>query len=498
MMETTGTGELIAAVDLGSNSFHMVIAREYQGEFRTLERRGHKVQLAAGLDENNILSEEAQQRGLDCLREFSQHLQGIEPYKVSVLATNALRVARNRKQFTERAAAILGYPVEVISGREEARLIYLGVSHTLPKAAGKRLVIDIGGGSTEFIIGTGSEPSMLESMHMGCVSFTRRFFANGEINEKNFANAIDAARQELMSIEASYKKMGWDQAVGSSGTIRAVEQALVGNGWETEGITSLGLKKLRKQLLQFERIDDIAIPNIKPERRQVFVGGVAILTAAFEALGIERMVYSDGALREGVLWDLLGNAAEVDVRARTLQAMTERFYLDAVQAERVRSTALAMYEQANRDWKLPKRWGMWLQWAAQLHEVGLSISHSGFHKHGGYIVENADMLGFTQSGQATLAALIRHHRRKIPTDAFAMFDGQQQNLMKLCLILRVAVALHHGRGAHPVPDPLLIQSGDAMHWRFPEGWLEEHPLTARDLEQEIQYQKQVGMTLLVS
>jgi len=267
MTDTQGTpDDLIAAVDLGSNSFHMVIAQEFQGEIRTIEKRGQKVQLGAGLDSAGILSEEAQQRGIDCLREFGQRLQGMDGSRISVLATNALRAARNRKEFISRAEEVLGYPIEVIAGREEARLIYLGVSHTLADDAGKRLVVDIGGGSTEFIIGERFEPLALESLHMGCVSFTRRFFPDGAITEERFNDAVSAASQELLNIESNYKKLGWVNVVGSSGTIRAAEQALVENGWEAEGITASGLKKLRKQMLQYATVDDVALPGVKPER----------------------------------------------------------------------------------------------------------------------------------------------------------------------------------------------------------------------------------------
>ena len=491
-------GELIAAVDLGSNSFHMVVAREFHGEFRTLERRGQKVQLAAGLDDQFQLSEEAQQRGLECLREFAQRLQGMDPAKVSVLATNALRAARNRQEFIDRAEAVLGYPIEVIAGREEARLIYLGVSHTLADDAGNRLVVDIGGGSTEFIIGERFEPKALESLHMGCVSFTKRFFADGKINEANFDKAVAAARQELLNIEGQYTRLGWDSAVGSSGTIRAVEQTVVEFGWSSEGITKQALKKLRKQAMQFDTIDDVALPGVKVERRQVFIGGLAILTAVFDTFGIEHMVYSDGALREGALWDLFGRSDHEDVRRRTVQSLKERFFVEDDQAERVRDTALALFDQVKDAWGMDDSMANWLVWGAELHEIGLSLSHSGFHKHGAYLLQHADMLGFTRQGQAKLAALVRCHRRKF---AVAEFDtiskSRRGQMIQLARLLRLAVILNHGRGVHPVPVPQLSSDGDQLELVLPEGWLEEHPLTAGDLLAEVDYQKSAGMTLKV-
>lgn len=500
MTDTTTAGsELIAAVDLGSNSFHMVLAREFQGEFRVLEKRGRKVQLAAGLDENAILSEEAQQRGLECLREFAQFLQGMHGSRVSVLATNALRAARNRQQFIERAEQVLGYPIEVIAGREEARLIYLGVSHTLADDAGKRLVVDIGGGSTEFIIGERFEPLALESLHMGCVSYTKQFFPDGVITGARFGEAVAAASQELQNIDTEYKKLGWHSAVGSSGTIRAAEQALQENGWETEGISADGLDKLCHHILSFACTDDIDMPGVKPERRQVFIGGLAILKAVFNTFGLQRMQYSDGALREGALWDLVGRSAHEDVRQRTLQALAERFHTDVAQAQRVQETARQLLAQVNNTWQLDAGWGKWLLWAAQVHEIGLSIAHNGFHKHGGYLLEHADLLGFTRQGQAKLAALVRSHRRKMLPEYFAPLpDGVRPYVIRLACLLRLAVILNHSRGAHPVPVPALQAGPDGLHLLLPDGWLAAHPLTARDLADEIKQQRQVGITLTVA
>lgn len=491
--------DLIAAIDLGSNSFHMVVAQELQGEIRTLEKRGQKVQLAAGLDVDGCLSEEAQQRGLDCLREFAQRLQGMNPERVSVLATNALRAARNRQEFIERAEAILGYPIEVIAGREEARLIYLGVSHTLADDAGKRLVVDIGGGSTEFIIGAKFEPKALESLHMGCVSYTQRFFLKGKITEQHFDEAVAAAKQELLNIAADYKKLGWKNAVGSSGTIRAAEQAVVENGWSAEGLTAEGLEQLRRRMMEFEHIDEVSLPGVKPERAQVFVGGLAILTAVFETFELEQMTYSDGALREGALWDLVGRSRHENVRARVVQSLAERFYVDGGQAERVSQMAVALFKQAKKPWSLAGRWKDWLGWAAEVHEIGLSIAHPGFHKHGAYLLQYSDLLGFTRQGQATLALLVRSHRRKFALQEFEVISSsQRQSTIRLAVLLRLAVVLHHARGAHPVPVPELIVKDQVVMLRLPEGWLEAHPLTARDLNAEVEYLQAAGWELRFS
>lgn len=494
----SASSDLIAAVDLGSNSFHMVLAREFQGEFRILEKRGRKVQLAAGLDEHGMLSAEAQQRGLDCLREFAQFLQGMDGSRVSVLATNALRVAHNRQAFIDQAEQVLGYPIEVIAGREEARLIYLGVSHTLADDAGKRLVIDIGGGSTEFIIGERFEPLALESLRMGCVAYTQQFFPDGQITEARFDDAVAAASQELLNIEAHYKKLGWDSVVGSSGTIRAAEQALIQNGWESEGVSAAGMLKLRRQILQYAHVDDVSLPGVKPERRQVFIGGLAILQAVFNTFGVQRLQYSDGALREGALWDLVGRSAHENVRQRTLQALAERFHTDAQQAQRVQDTALQLLQQVRSDWQLDATGAQWLSRAAQLHEIGLSISHNGFHKHGAYLLEHADLLGFTRQGQARLAALVRSHRRKFLPEYFESLAPQvRPQMIRLARLLRIAVVLNHSRGAHPLPVPHLQAQGDELQLSLPDGWLDEHPLTARDLAGEVQHQKQAGLLLSI-
>lgn len=491
--------DLIAAIDLGSNSFHMVIAREFHGEFRTLEKRGQKVQLAAGLDSRFRLSEEAQQRGLECLREFAQRLTGMNPSRVSVLATNALRAARNRQEFIDRAEAILGYPIEVIAGREEARLIYLGVSHTLADDHGHRLVIDIGGGSTELIIGERFEPKALESLHMGCVSYTKNFFTDNKITAKAFDNAKAAARQELLNIETSYKKLGWDSVVGSSGTIRAAEQAAVALGWSNEGLTRQALDKLIKQTLKFDTLDDVNLPGVKYERRQVFIGGLAILKAVFETFDIERLIYSDGALREGALWDLFGRSGHENVRQRTIQSLQERFFVDQEQAVRVRQTALQLAAQVRDEWELTPTLEAWLGWAADVYEIGLSLSHSGYHKHGAYILQHADLMGFTRQGQATLAAMVRSHRRKFATPEFETVSKTRRDAIKqLTRLLRIAVVLNHSRGAHPVPVPTLTVKQHQLVLRMPDGWLDAHPLTARDLQAESQYQKDADMLLTIN
>lgn len=493
------TSQRIAAVDLGSNSFHMMVAEEFQGEIRTLERRGEKVQLAAGLDAASNLSEEAMDRGIACLAEFGQRLQNMDPARVVVFATNALRAARNRQVFINRAEVVLGYPVEVIAGREEARLIYLGVAHTQADAGGRRIVVDIGGGSTEFIIGERFEPHALESLHMGCVSYTKRFFPEGNITRKHFRQAVESAQQELMNIRAQYMNLGWKTEIGSSGTIRAVEQAIIANGWGDEGITQNGLDQVIEHCLEYNTINDVDIDGVKPDRQQVFIGGLAILTAVFKSFNIKRMVYSDGALREGALWDLVGRSSHEDVRERTLASMQERFYVDCEQAQRVEKTALALFQQVCDDIGAKSESKHWLSWAARVHEIGLSISHSGFHKHGAYLLQHSDMLGFTRQGQLLLALLVRNHRRKMHPSDLDLLPVRQQNIaLWLVRILRLSVVINHSREAYEVPVPRLYLSGGDLRVEFPKGWIEEHPLTMKDLVEEADLQLAVGFTLEIA
>ena len=421
---------LIAAIDLGSNSFHMVLAKADHGEIRILERLGDKVQLAAGIDEQRLLSEEAMQRGLDCLRRFAQLTASLPEGAVRIVGTNALREARNRDVFIQRAEAILGHPVEVISGREEARLIYLGVSHSIADTPGKRLVADIGGGSTEFIIGQRFEPLLRESLQMGCVSYTQRYFKDGKITPARYAQAYTAARLELMSIENALHRLTWDEAIGSSGTIRAIGAAIKASGLGNGEVNAEGLAWVKRKLFKLGEVDKIDFDGVKPDRRTIFPAGLAILEAIFDALELQRMDHCDGALREGVLFDLLGRHHHEDVRERTLNSLMERYHVDQGQAARVERKALHAFDQVAKAWKLEDgNWRDLLGWAAKVHEVGLDIAHYHYHKHGAYLIEHSDLAGFSREDQQMLALLVRGHRRNIPRDKFAEF-GDDAEIMR--------------------------------------------------------------------
>ncbi|UAW98597.1 exopolyphosphatase [Halopseudomonas nanhaiensis] len=490
---------LVAAIDLGSNSFHMVLARVDHGEIRILERLGEKVQLAAGLNDDGDLSEEAMQRGLDCLRRFAQLINGLPAGAVRVVGTNALREARNRTQFIRQVRQIVGHPVDVVSGREEARLIYLGVAHTLADDAGKRLVVDIGGGSTEFIVGQRFESILRESLSIGCVSFSRRYFSDGRISPSRYAEAYTAARLELMQIEQAIQRLDWQEAVGASGTIRAIGQCLQAAGMGQGEVTREGLQWLKRRVIKAGQIDKLDLPGLKADRRPILPAGLAILEAVFEALGVEVMHHSEGALREGVLYDLLGRHQHEDVRERTLSALIERYHVDIDQAARVEAKAISLLNKVSDAWGLTDRkYADLLRWAARVHEVGMDIAHHQYHKHGAYLIEHSDLPGFSRHEQQSISLLIRGHRRNLPNDdRLSEFGEEAQPLLRLSMLLRLAILYHHIRGYQEMPALAVETSGNALSVVFPEGWLDNNPLTQADFQQEAQSWDKIGYTLTV-
>jgi len=489
---------LIAAVDMGSNSFHLAVARLDHGELRLVEGLSEKVRLGGGLDDKDRLSEEAQARALACLSRFAQHLAGITPDRLRVVGTNALRVARNAPVFLKKAEKILNHPAEVIAGREEARLIYMGVAHTLASNS-RRLVIDIGGGSTELIIGEKFEPLLMESTYMGCVSYATRFFPEGIISHKALERAITAARQELAPLSAHYRELGWDAVVGSSGTFKAMRQVAMALGLDQGSgqLTADAVQELRRMVLKLGHVNEIVMPGIKEDRKAVLPAGLAIVCALFEELGIEALEYSDGALREGVLYDMLGRFGHEDARDRTVQAMMARYHVDTTQAERVTATTSSLFEQAAEALGLNEEEdGDLLLRAARLHEVGMAVSHAGFHKHGAYLLRYSDMAGFSQPVQAQLALLVGSHRRKLRPEQFnAIVDAGGPRLLRLCLLLRLAVLLHHSRRREPLPAIHLHTDGLRFELSFPAGWLAGYPLLAQDLAEEMEVFASVGTSL---
>ncbi|WP_298142139.1 exopolyphosphatase [uncultured Acinetobacter sp.] len=478
--------ELLAAIDMGSNSFHLAIARVDHGEVKKVASMSEKVQLAAGLDENKNLTEAAQQRGLACLARFVGRLSSVQANRLRIVATNALRQAKNGHEFIQKAAEILPKPIEIIAGREEARLIYLGVSHSMENS-GRRLVIDIGGGSTELIIGEEFEPIHTESVQMGCVAFTKAYFADGEISVKAFERAITAARKEVSGLVNTYKEAGWDTVVGSSGTIKACRQICVNMGWsnEKEELTREGLDKLKDKMLKYKHVSDVEFEGLKEDRRAVLPAGVAILYAVFDVLNIDKLVYSDGALREGVMYDLLGRFQHEDIRDRSVHALMGRYNADPKQAERVVATAQNLFEHVADALKLNVDDSDLLRRAAYLHEIGLAISHSGYHRHSAYLLQHSDIAGFSQIDQNYLSHLVAYHRRKLRLDAkLDVLRVGGQRLMYLCLLLRLSVLLNHSRSDEMLPA-IELNVINAQQWQLSvSGDAKQWPLLVAELHDE--------------
>lgn len=493
-----------ATVDLGSNSFHMVVARETPGGLVMVDKLRERVQLGAGLDDEDRLSEEAQARALACFARFGQRLKHLAHDHVRVVGTNTLRKARGSGDFIRQAEAALGHRIEIISGREEARLIYQGVVHSEISDAHKRLVVDIGGGSTECVIGEDERPTHSHSLHMGCVVYSKRYFPGGALTLDRFTEAEIAARLELRTIQARFRVAGWHRAFGSSGTAQAIALVLQTNGWAGDGgsITLAGLHTMRQALIDYGHTDQlVGLPGLKPERATIIAGGLAILIAVFEGLHIDQMWPAAGALREGLLYDLLGRVHHADIREATVDQMMERYGVDRDHAERVEGTTWQLFEAAMEHWDLdPSRMWPFVRWAARLYEVGLSVAYSGYHKHGAYLLANADMPGFSKQDQALLAALVRTHRRKMSPDRFeGVSEGELATARRACVLLRLGVRMNRSRSPESQPEfEVEVEGPDKMRLIFPEGWLADHPLTGADLESEAEKLAEAGFTLEIS
>ncbi|TAJ17346.1 MAG: Ppx/GppA family phosphatase [Planctomycetota bacterium] len=502
-------GQEIAAVDLGSNSFHVLIARAGSGDFKVIDRLREPVRIAGGLDAHERLSDEAQAAALECLARFGQRLAHIAPDHVRVVGTDALRRARNGKGFLSKAAKALGHSIEILPGREEARLIYLGVAHDLPDAPGRQLVVDIGGGSTECILGEGREPLEADSLSMGCVGFSKRFFAGGEVTRDAFRAAEIAAGSELQTLQEGYVNLGWERAVGASGTITTTAEVLRGMGLYRDAIELEALKRLRKELIERGKSARLELEGLSPDRRAVYPAGLAILRAVFDAFGLERMQVATASIREGVLLDLCGRFHHDDAREHAVRRLAERWGVDREHAARVERTALALWRAAARDWKLdgePCR--RMLSWAARLHELGLAVSYSGHHKHGAYLIANGDLPGFSREERSLLATLVQGSRRSLSKALFrALEDGDAEpqdgaitasRALRLCVVLRLAVLLHRSRGPQPLPALRCSVAGSSLELLLPADWLAAHPLTLADLEEEARVLREVDFRLALA
>src|SRR5512134_511248 len=485
--------ETLAAVDLGSNSFHLLIGRIVDGQVYPLDTLREQTQLGAGLTADKRLDRASQARALEVLAQFRERLRGLPRDAVRAVGTNALRVAKNSPAFLREARETLGFPIEVIAGREEARLIYLGVAHALSPAENRRLVVDIGGGSTEMIVGQGLRPRLMESLYMGCVSSSLRHFPGERIDKRSMKAAVLEARQELAAVSRSYLRSGWQEAVGSSGTARSIESILAANGFAAHGITREGLDQLWELLIETGRPDPDRIAGLKPARAAVLPGGFAIMYAVFDELDIAQMNVSEAALRHGVLYDLLGRVEHHDMREATVTQFMRRYHVDAAQAARVRELALRIHEQlgggSDDD---PDR--LMLDWAARLAEVGLSIAHSQYHKHSAYVLSNADMPGFSRVEQQRLARIVLAHRGKLDK---LSDEGLEDGDWNLVFALRLASTLLRRRTRVRLPAFRVLAGDSRYSIELPKSWLARNALTAAALESEARQWEAVGRQILV-
>lgn len=485
----------IAAIDLGSNSFHMIIARWDNGQLTLLDRLREPVRLGFGLQEDGSLSEEARERALACMERFGEALRAYPSRSVRIVGTKTLRSLRDSRQFLKEAEKRLGHPVEIISGDEEARLIYLGVAHFIEPGKGKRIVMDIGGGSTEVILGEGMKPLLKESLNMGCVAITKKFFMDGRVDDKLIARAVIACLQELEPVRDEFLERGWSQTLGASGSIKAVAKVCEANGWSDGTITVDSLEKIMQIYIERGNLD-VQIAGLSEDRKPVFLGGVIVLCALFDALRLKQMVAADWSLREGLLFDQKGRLEDHDIRQASVDALAERFHVNMDKARAVEKTALNFLRQVERAWRLTAEDAdKLLGWGARLYHVGLDIAHADYHKHSAYIVQHVDLAGCSRSEQAQLAALVLAHRKRFPSKTFPMGNTQ---LVRLAILLRLAIIFHRGRVEQSLPAMTLNADGKKMKLALSEKWISGHPLTQADLETEQRYLSGIGYSLTIT
>jgi exopolyphosphatase/guanosine-5'-triphosphate,3'-diphosphate pyrophosphatase len=478
----------------------MIVGELRHGQLAIIDRIKETVRLAEGLSPSGDLSADARERALNCLSRFGERLREMRAGSVRAAGTSTIRRAREDSTFMAEAETLLGHPIEVISGIEEARLVYSGVMHSLPPTDGMRLVTDIGGGSTEVILGQGANPSALESLHLGCVSLTERFFPDGELSRQRINQARMAARLELRPVKAFFRGASGIQAIGTSGTILSTERVARELGLAETALTLQTIEALIDRLLSFENVRDLKLKGLSERRAQVWPGGLSILAELFVALRINEMSVSDGAVREGLLYDLLGRLQHEDARERTIRAMVARYQVDDEQAKRVAATAANLHSQCAAAWNLEQALaGKVLDWAARLHEIGLDISHDGYQRHGAYIAEHADMPGFPRAEQRLLATLILSQRHRVDTGILSGIPKLwRESGLRLIIILRIAVLLRRSRNEAELPEIAMHVTQDSMRIDFEPDWLAANPLTVADLERECSYLADVGYTMSFS
>ncbi|QPT12611.1 exopolyphosphatase [Serratia rubidaea] len=464
---------LYAAIDLGSNSFHMLVVREVAGSIQTLARIKRKVRLAAGLDRDNNLSHDAMQRGWQCLRLFSERLQDIPREQIRVVATATLRLANNADEFLHTAQQILGCPVQVISGEEEARLIYHGVAHTTG-GPDRRLVVDIGGGSTELVAGSGAQAEQLYSLSMGCVTWLERFFSDRNLGRDNFDRAELAAREMVRPIASALREHGWQICVGASGTVQALQEIMVAQGMD-ERITLPKLRQLKQRAIQCGKLEELEIEGLTLERALVFPSGLSILLAIFQELGIESMLLSGGALREGLVYGMLHLPVEQDIRHRTIRNLQRRYLLDTRSRELLHAACL-------------------------IHEIGLSVDFKQAPQHAAYLIRHLALPGFTPAQKKLLAALLQNQSNTLDLTLLSQQNAVPPRIAQhLCRLLRLAIIFASRRRDDTLPAVRLRghQNDDALRVIVPHGWLEQHPLRGEELEQESRWQSYVHWPLML-
>ena len=482
----------IAAIDLGSNSFHMIVARWDNGQLTLLDRLSEPVRLGFGLQEDLSLSDDARDRALACLERFGECLRGYPSRSVRIVGTKTLRTVKDSSAFLIEAEKRLGHPVEIISGDEEARLIYLGVANDIAPDGDNRIVMDIGGGSTEVIIGNGMQPKLKESLNMGCIAITKKFFMDGKVTEKLITKALIACLQEIEPVKEEFLQAGWQQVLGASGSIKAVAKVCEANGWSDGTITLESLEKIMAIYLDHGKLD-AQIAGLSDDRQPVFLGGVIVLSALFDALELRQMVAAEWALREGLLFDQKGRLENHDIRQASVNALAARFHVNMDKAKAVEKTALNLLQQVAESWQLTADdASKLLGWAARLYQVGLDIAHNDYHKHSAYIVQNVDLAGCSRAEQIQLAALVLAHRKRFPSKSFPL---DNTDLVRLAMLLRLAVIFHRGRVKSGMPAITLSAGKKRVDLQLPHDWLEQHPLTCADLETEQRYLSDIGYQL---
>lgn len=482
---------LYAAIDLGSNSFHMLIVRELSGSVQTIAKVKRKVRLAAGLDANDKLDHASMVRGWQCLSLFAEQLRDIPEAQIKIVATATLRRATNADEFLQQAEKILNHKIHIISGETEAKIIYRGVAHT-SSGSGKRLVIDIGGASTELVVGEQSEALLLNSLDMGCVTWLKRFFQQ-ELSETNFELAIDAAKEVISPVLSDYRRLGWQSSVGASGTIQALLEIVTAQGLD-ERITYQKLKAIQQQVVACGTLEKLDIKGLLEERKPVFASGLAILIALFESLQIESLSLAGGALREGLVYGLLSQKDTSSVRARTVESFVKRHRIDNQHAERVANCALAMAQQVIP--KLSNRALSLLKWAAMFHEVGLNIEFKKAPQHAAYIIDHSDLPGFTSAQKHFVSCLLLNQRGDWQSELLAQQNAlEKPEALVLARLLRIAIIVCMRRTEGSVPKISVFQAEEDWRLCFPPTWNEQHPLRAAELELEAKVQSQAGYPL---